>query len=138
MYFEIIVNSKYYLLHCVSVLSEEVDVFNSCQIALSSSSQNFTKLNQNWQWGEITFEVIKVAQINYVSKNKLHCTANLNFGLMCKKAKRCWALSTNFSFLFSWSWSCFASCWIGAKIQILQNSCMTKWFYETELLEIYL
>jgi hypothetical protein len=28
-----------------------------------------------------------VAQINYVSRNQLHCTANLNFGLMCKKAK---------------------------------------------------
>ena len=36
------------------------------------------------------------------------------------------------------SWSCFASCWIGTKIQILQNSCMTKWFYEMELREIYL
>ena len=44
---------------------------------------------------------VKVAQINYVSRNQLHCTANLNFGLMCKKAKHCWALSTNFSFLFS-------------------------------------
>ena len=31
-----------------------------------------------------------------------------------------------------------SSCWIGAKIWILQNSCMTKWFYETELREIYL
>jgi hypothetical protein len=42
-----------------------------------------------------------VAQINYVSRDQLHCTANLNFGLMCKKANHCWALSTNFSFLFS-------------------------------------
>ena len=32
---------------------------------------------------------IKVTQINYVSRNQLHCTANLNFGLMCKKAKHC-------------------------------------------------
>ena len=24
------------------------------------------------------------------SRNQLHCTANLNFGLMCKKAKHCW------------------------------------------------
>ena len=38
----------------------------------------------------------------------------------------------------TFSSSCFASLWIGAKIQILQNSCMMKWFYETELLEIYL
>ena len=42
-----------------------------------------------------------LAQINYVSWNQLHCTANLNFGLICKKAKHCWALTTNFSFLFS-------------------------------------
>ena len=43
----------------------------------------------------------KVALINYVSRNQIYSTANLNFGLMCKKAKHCWALSTNFSFLFS-------------------------------------
>ena len=58
-------------------------------------------------------KLVKVAQINYVSRNHLHCTANLNFGLIFKKAKHCWALSTNFSFLFSWSY--FTSCWIGAK-----------------------
>ena len=45
--------------------------------------------------------LLKVAQINYVSTNQLHCTANLNFGLMCKKAKYCWALSTIILFLFS-------------------------------------
>jgi hypothetical protein len=28
-----------------------------------------------------------VAQINYISRNQLHCTANLNFGLMCKRDK---------------------------------------------------
>ena len=44
---------------------------------------------------------VKVTQINYVSRNQLHSTANLNFGLMGKKAKHCWALSTNFSILFS-------------------------------------
>ena len=44
---------------------------------------------------------VKVAQINFVSRNQLHCRANLNFGLMCKKAKHCWTLSPNFSFLFS-------------------------------------
>ena len=36
------------------------------------------------------------------------------------------------------SWSCFASCWISAKIQILQNSCMMKWFHEMELRKMYL
>jgi hypothetical protein len=45
--------------------------------------------------------LLKVAHINYVSRNQLHCTANLNFGFMDKKAKHCWALSTNFLFLFS-------------------------------------
>ena len=43
-----------------------------------------------------------MAQINYVSRNQLHCKANLNFGLMYKKAKHCWGLSTNFLFLISW------------------------------------
>ena len=33
---------------------------------------------------------LKTAQFNYISRNQLHCTANLNFGLMCKKAKHCW------------------------------------------------
>jgi len=41
--------------------------------------------------------MLKVTQINYVSRNQLHSTANLNFSLMGKKAKHCWALSTNFS-----------------------------------------
>ena len=36
---------------------------------------------------------LKVAQINYVSRNQLHCTENLNFGLMCKKAKHCSVLA---------------------------------------------
>ena len=35
----------------------------------------------------------------------------------------------------SFSWSCFASCWIEAKIQ---NSCMMKCFYERELRGIHL
>ena len=39
---------------------------------------------------------LKVTQINYVSRNQLHSTANLNFGLMGKNAKHCWVLSTNF------------------------------------------
>ena len=46
-------------------------------------------------------KLVKVAQINSVSRNHLHCTANLNFGLIFKKAKHCWAWSTSFSFLFS-------------------------------------
>ena len=30
---------------------------------------------------------LKVTQINYVSRNQLDCTGNLNFGLMCKNGK---------------------------------------------------
>ena len=56
--------------------------------------------------------VVKVAQINYVSRNQLHCTANLNFGLMRKKAKHCWALSTNFLFLFSWYFFLIMFCFL--------------------------
>ena len=49
----------------------------------------------------VNMRLVKVAQINYVSRNQLHCAANLNFVLIYKKAKYCWALSTNFLFLFS-------------------------------------
>ena len=34
---------------------------------------------------------LKVTQFYYVSRNQLHYTANLNFGLKGKKAKHCWA-----------------------------------------------
>ena len=53
-----------------------------------------------------------MAQINYVSRNQLHCTANLNFGLMCKKTKHCWALSTNFLILFSWQFFLIMFCFL--------------------------
>jgi hypothetical protein len=48
-----------------------------------------------------TFKGDSDYQINYVSRNQLNYTANLNFGLMCKKTKHCWVLSTNFSIQFS-------------------------------------
>ena len=35
--------------------------------------------------------------LDYSKESTSPYTANLNFGLMCKKAKHCWALSTNFS-----------------------------------------
>ena len=46
-------------------------------------------------------KVTQINSINYVSRNQLHSTANLNFDLMGKKAKHCCALSTNFSVQFS-------------------------------------
>ena len=45
--------------------------------------------------------IIKVTQINYVSMNQLHTTANFNFGSMSKKAKHCWVLETNSLVQFS-------------------------------------
>ena len=57
-------------------------------------------------------KLVKVAQINYVSRNHLHCTANLNFGLIFKKAKHCWTLLTNFSFLFSWYFFLIMFCFL--------------------------
>ena len=45
--------------------------------------------------------VLKVTQVNYVSRNQLHHTANLNLGLMRKKANHCWVLKTNFSVALS-------------------------------------
>ena len=47
------------------------------------------------------FPKLMMDPINFVSRNQLHCAANLNFGLICRKAKQCWALSTKFSFLCS-------------------------------------
>ena len=41
---------------------------------------NVTTANNKWE----SWFAVKVAQINYVSRNQLHCTANVNFGLMCK------------------------------------------------------
>ena len=69
---------------------------------------NFAKIPYFWgcfllfSWATKNTFSVKVAQIYYVSKNQLHCTANLNFDFMCKKAKHGWALSTNFLFLFIW------------------------------------
>ena len=75
---------------------------------------------------------LKVAQINYVSRNQLHCTANFKFGLMYKKAKHCIAGLCQQTFHFCYAdifiWSCFPSCWIGAKIQIaVWQSDFMKW-----------
>ena len=70
---------------------------------------------------------VKVAQINYVSRNQLHSTANLNFGLMCKKAKHCWALSTNFSVqLIVFLDHVLLLAELAQKFKLFQNSCMAK------------
>ena len=72
---------------------------------------------------------IKVAQIDYVSRNQLHCTANLNFGLMCKKDK---TLLGFFNKLFSSVQLIFfldhvlLLAELVQKFQFLQNSCMLK------------
>ena len=78
-------------------------------------------------WSGAGQAVVKVAQINYVSRNQLDCTANLNFGLMCKKAKNCWALSTNF---ISVQLIVFFEC---KNSNHFKKGCMAKWLNETEL-----
>ena len=63
-------------------------------------------------WNTLNLVFLKVAQVNYISRNQLHCTANLNLGLMYEKAKHCWALSTNFLFLFSWYFFLIIFCFL--------------------------
>ena len=61
-------------------------------------------------------KIVNVTQIKHISRNQLHSAANFYFGLMGKKTKHCWALSTNLLVQCScFSWSCFASCWIGTQ-----------------------
>ena len=79
---------------------------------------------------KISLALLKMSQINYVSRNQLHCRANLNFGLISKKAKHYWALSTNFLFLFSCvivflDHVLLLDVW-AQKFKLLQNSCMAK------------
>ena len=78
---------------------------------------------------KLTFYRLKVAQIKYVSRNQLHCTAKLNFGLMCKKAKHCWVLSTNFFIyvqLIVFLDHVLLPAELAQKFKLLQNSCMAK------------
>ena len=80
---------------------------------------------------------LKLTQINYISMNQLHHTANLSFGLMCKKTKHCWGCQQTFQFSRSKAkhdrekLSSLAE--LVQKFKFLQNSCMGKWFHEAEL-----
>ena len=105
------------------------DIFAVCKNYITFEWINEVKLFWcfDWIWH------LKVDQINFLSRNQLHCTENLNFCLMCKKVKHCRAY--HFCSADSFSCSCFASCWIGAKIQ---KNCVMKCFYETDLRGIYL
>ena len=74
---------------------------------------------------------LKLTQINYVSRNQLHPTANLNFGLMGKKAKHCGALSTLFLVFSSVQLIVFLDhvlhlAELARKFEFLRNSCMAK------------
>ena len=96
-------------------------------IILDNKGMKFTHYihSFNWRWLRLTtFQRINftVQQIWILA----WCVKRQNIAGLCQP-----------TFYFH-SWSCLASCWIGAKIQILQNSCMTKWLYETEFREIYL
>ena len=96
---------------------------------------------QNSAFWSVTFQkriVLKMAQINYFARNQFYCTANLN--VLRRKTLLGFNYQQSFHFCSAdiFSWSCFASCWIGTKSCILQNSFMMMWFYETGLWEIYL
>ena len=70
---------------------------------------------------------LKVTQVYYVSRNQLQSRANLNFGFIGKKAKRCWALSTNFSVqLIVFLDHVLLLAELAQKFKFLQNSCMAK------------
>jgi len=70
---------------------------------------------------------VKLTQFNYVSRNQLQSAANLNFGLMGKKAKHCWALSTNFSVqLIVFLDHVLLLAELAQIFKFLQNSCMVK------------
>ena len=57
--------------------------------------------------------------------DQLHSTAN--FSLMCKKAKHCWALSTNFSVqLIVFLDHVLLLAELAQKFKLFQNSCMAK------------
>ena len=77
---------------------------------------------------------LKVAQIKYVSRNKLHCTANLNFGLMYKKAKHCFFIFVQLIYFLDYV---LLLAELAKKLKLLQNSCIAKWFHETELQGIF-
>ena len=81
------------VINCFEILEWKNTLFTYFRICIARS---MIKCTSKYLWQ------IKTTQINYVSRNQLHHTENLNFGLMCKKAKHCRALSTNFYFLFSW------------------------------------
>ena len=66
---------------------------------------------------------VKVTQINYVSRNQLHSTASFNFGFMGRRAKHCWALSTNF---LAQLYHVLLLAELAQKFKFLQNSCMAK------------
>ena len=76
-----------------------------------------------------------MTQINYVSRNQLHCKANLNFDLM-------WLGFVNKLFisvqLIVFLDHVLLLAELAQKFKFLQNSCMAKRFHETELRGIYL
>ena len=47
-------------------------------------------------------QFVKVAHINYNSRNQLHCTANLNFGLIMFYFLLNWRKNSNYSKIAGW------------------------------------
>ena len=78
---------------------------------------------------EVVFELLKVAQNNYVSRNQLHCTANLNFGLMCKMCKTLLGFVNKpfyYVQLIIFLDQALLLAELAQKFKLLQNSCMVK------------
>ena len=87
---------KSHLVSCPTISFKLIFLFLIFQVSpsfISRTSLVYFNIHQDM----LGKQQLKVAQINYVSRSQLHSTANLNFDLICKKVKLCWALS----FLFS-------------------------------------
>ena len=66
--------------------------------------------------------MLKVAQINYVSRNQLHSAANLDFGLMCKK-ETLMGFSVQLILFLDHD---LLLAELAQKFKLFQNSCMAK------------
>ena len=83
-----------------------------------------------------------MAQINYVSRNQLHCMySKFEFWLDVSKGKTLLGFVNKLFIsvqLIVFLDHVLLLAALAQKFKLLQNRCMAKWFYETELWGIYL
>jgi hypothetical protein len=72
---------------------------------------------------DLDFYNLKVAQINYVSRNQLQCTANLNFGKTLLGFVNKLFISVQLIFFLD---HVLLLAELAQKFKILQNSCIAK------------